>query len=144
MRRTKDLLLVYGGNSHKVKGYTDSSFQSDVDDSKSNSGYVYTLNGGAVCWKSSKQDTTADLTTEAKYIAALDVAKEGVWVKKFITDLGVVPSSDESTSLYWDNYGAITQIREPGSHQKCSKEVPAYQRDRNPRRCSSGKSSIRR
>ena len=78
MRRTKDLLLVYGGNSLKVEGFTDSSFQSDVDDSKSNSGYVYTLNGGAVCWKSSKQDTTADSTTEAEYFAVSDAAKEGV------------------------------------------------------------------
>ena len=97
-----------------------------------------------MCWKSSKQDTTTDSTTEAEYIAALDAAKEGVWVKKFITDLGVVPSNEESTSLYYDNYGVITQIREPGSHQKCSEEVPAYKRDRNPRRYSSGKSSIRR
>ena len=105
---------------------------------------MYTLNGRAVCWKSSKQDTTADSTTEAEYIAASDATKEGVWLKKFITDLGVVPDSEKSTSLYCDNYGAITQIREPGSHQKCSEEVPAYQRDRNPRRCSNGKSSIRR
>ena len=97
-----------------------------------------------MCWKSSKQDTTADSTIEAEYIAASDAAKEGVWVKKFITDLGVDTDSDKSTSLYCDNYGVITQIREPGSHQKCSEEVPAYKRDRNPRRCSSGKSSIRR
>ena len=122
LRRTKDLLLVYGGNSLKVEGYTDSSFQSDVDDSKSNSGYVYTLNGGAVCWKSSKQDTTADSTTEAEYIAASDAAKEGVWLKKFITDLGVVPSSEKPISLYCDNNGAIAQAKEPRSHQK-SKHV---------------------
>ena len=95
MRRTKDLLLVYGGSSLKVEGYTDSSFQSDVDDSKSNSGYVYTLNGGAVCWKISKQDTTVDSTTEVEYIAAADAAKEGVWIKKFITDLGFGPTSEE-------------------------------------------------
>ena len=144
LRRTKDLLLVYRGSSLRVEGYTDSSFQSDVDDSKSNSGYVYTLNGGAVCWKSSKQDTTADSTTEAEYIAASDTAKEGVWLKMFITYLGVVLDSEKSTSLYCDNYGAITQIRELESHLKCSEEVPAYKRDRNPRRCSSGKSSIRR
>ena len=122
LRRTKDLLLVYGGNSLKVEGYTDSSFQSDVDDSKSNSGYVYTLNGGAVCWKSSKQDTTADSTTEAEYIVASDAAKEGVWLKKFITDLGVVPDSEEPISLYCDNNGAIAQAKEPRSHQK-SKHV---------------------
>ena len=53
------------------------------------------MNRGAVCWKSSKQDTTADSTTEAEYIAASDAAKERVWVKKFITDLRVVPSNEE-------------------------------------------------
>ena len=54
LRRTKELFLIYGGDDLKVRGYTDSSFQSDLDDSKSNSGYLFTLNGGAISWKSSK------------------------------------------------------------------------------------------
>ena len=78
MRRTKDLLLVYRGDDLKLEGYIDSSFQSDCDDSKSNSGYVFTLNGGAVGWKSSKQDATTDSTTEAEYITMAKVAKEAV------------------------------------------------------------------
>ena len=97
-----------------------------------------------MCWKSFKQDTTIDSTTKVEYITTIEATKERVWIKKFIIDLGVMPGSEESISLYCDNNGAITQIREPGSHQKCSEEVPAYQRDCNPRRCSSGKSSIRR
>ena len=51
---TKDLLLVYEGSSLKIKSYTDSSFQFDVDDSKSDSGYLFTLNKGAVCLKMKK------------------------------------------------------------------------------------------
>ena len=43
-------------------------------------------------WKSSKQDTIADSTIEAEYIVASDAAKEVVWIKKFITGLGIVPS----------------------------------------------------
>jgi hypothetical protein len=35
-------------------GYTNASFQTDQDDSKSQSGYVFTINGGAASWKSSK------------------------------------------------------------------------------------------
>ena len=49
LRRTKDLLLVYGCSSLKVKGYMDLSFQSDVDDSKSNSRFANIMNGGPVC-----------------------------------------------------------------------------------------------
>ena len=78
LRRTKDLVLVYGGEELKFYGYIDSSFQSDLDDSKSTFGFLFTLNGGVVSWKSSKQPTTADSTTEAEYIVASDAAKEVV------------------------------------------------------------------
>jgi hypothetical protein len=33
-------------------------------------------------WKSSKQDTIADLMMEAEYIVAFEAAKEVVWIKK--------------------------------------------------------------
>ena len=80
------MFLVYGGDKELVvKGYTDASFITDPDDYKSQSGYVFILNGGAVSWKSSKQDTVADSTTEAEYLAAGEAAKEGVWMKPFIT-----------------------------------------------------------
>ena len=94
------------------------SFQTDKDDYKSQSGFVFTLNGGAVSWKSSKQETVADSTTEAEYITASEAAKEGVWIKKFITELGVVPSASSPLDLYCDNSGAIAQAKEPRNHQK--------------------------
>ena len=66
LRRTKDMFLVYGGQEELVvNGYTDASFQTDKDDFRSQSGFVFCLNGGAVSWKRSKQDTVVDSTTEA-------------------------------------------------------------------------------
>ncbi|VFQ90465.1 unnamed protein product [Cuscuta campestris] len=60
LRNTKDAFLVYGGEEElKVVGYTDASFQTDRDDSKSQAGYLFCLNGGAFSWKSFKEDTTA-------------------------------------------------------------------------------------
>ncbi|KAK8708632.1 hypothetical protein V6N13_059670 [Hibiscus sabdariffa] len=83
LRRTKDVFLVYGGEEElRIKGYTDASFQTDKDDSRSQSGFVFCLNGGAVSWKSSKEDTVAYSTTEAEYIADSEAAKEAVWIKK--------------------------------------------------------------
>ena len=119
LRRTKDMFLVYGGQEELVvTGYTDASFQTDRDDSKSQSGFVFTLNGGAVSWKSSKQETVADSTTEAEYIAASEAAKEGVWIRNFLIELGVFPNASSPLNLYCDNNGAIAQAKEPRNHQK--------------------------
>ena len=44
---------MYGSEEELiVNGYTDAAFQTDVKDSKSQFGYVFCLNGGAVSWKS--------------------------------------------------------------------------------------------
>ncbi|XP_031270035.1 secreted RxLR effector protein 161-like [Pistacia vera] len=77
LKRTKDTFLVYGGEDElTVRGYSDASFQADKDDYRSQSGFVFCLNGGTVSWKSSKQSTVADSTIEAEYIALSDAAKE--------------------------------------------------------------------
>ena len=118
LRRTKEFCLVFDGSSLQVLGYTDADFQSDPDDRKSTSGYVFTIGSCAVCWKSSKQGSTADSTTEAEYIAASEAAKEAVWMKKFIHELGAIPSSTSPIPLLCDNNGAIAQAKEPRAHSK--------------------------
>ncbi len=120
------MFLVYGNMDLNVVGYTDASFQTDKDDQKSQTGYVFILNGGAVVWKSSKQDTTADSTTEAEYIAASEAAKEAVWIRKFITELGVVPSATSPITLYCDSTGAIAQALEPKSHSRTKHVLQKY------------------
>nr|GEZ14382.1 hypothetical protein [Tanacetum cinerariifolium] len=76
--------------------------------------YVFVLNGGAVDWKSAKQSIFATSSVEAEYIAAFDASKEAVWVRKFISGLGVVPTIEEPISMYCDNTGAIAIANEPG------------------------------
>ncbi|XP_066319998.1 secreted RxLR effector protein 161-like [Miscanthus floridulus] len=119
LRRTKDVFLIYGGEDELVvNGYTDASFQIDMDDSQSQSGFVFTINGGAVSWKSSKQETVTDSTTEAEYITASESTKEGVWMRRFLIDLGVFPKASSPLNLHCDNNGAIAQAKEPMNHQK--------------------------
>ena len=98
--------------------YTDSDFMSDKDSRKSTSGSVFTLGGGAVVWRSVKQSSIADSTMEAEYIAACEAAKEAVWLKKFFTDLEVVPNMDKPIVLYCDNSGAVANSKEPRSHER--------------------------
>ena len=101
-----------------VKGYVDDSFDTHLDDSKSQSGYIFILNCGAVIWCSSKQSVVADSTCEGEYIVASEAAKEGVWMKEFVTNLGVVPSALDPMTMFYDNTGAIALAKEPRFHKR--------------------------
>ncbi|KAL0394702.1 UNVERIFIED_CONTAM: hypothetical protein Slati_4436400 [Sesamum latifolium] len=78
LKRTKDMFLIYEGGELIREGYNDASFQLDDDDAKSQSGYVFKLNGGVVAWKHFKQVATADSTTESEYIVGSEAVKEAV------------------------------------------------------------------
>ena len=52
-----------------LEGYNDANWIFDLDEIKSTSGYVFTLGGGAIAWKSSKQTLIATSTMESEFIA---------------------------------------------------------------------------
>ncbi|GJR26164.1 retrotransposon protein, putative, ty1-copia subclass [Tanacetum coccineum] len=56
--------------------YIDAGYLTDADDLKSQTGYVFILNGGVVDWKSTKQIIFTTSSAEAEYIAAFDASKE--------------------------------------------------------------------
>ena len=50
-------------------------------------------------------------------MAACEAAKEAVWLRKFLLNLEVVPSTSQPITLYCDNSGAVTNAKEPRNHQ---------------------------
>ncbi|GJT97353.1 retrotransposon protein, putative, ty1-copia subclass [Tanacetum coccineum] len=114
---TKDMFLVCGGDTKRelrVSCYTDVGYLTDADDLKSQTGYVFVLNGGVVDWKSTKQSIFATSSTNAKYIVAFDASKEVVWIRKFIFGLGVVPTIEKPINMYCDNTRAIAITKDHG------------------------------
>ena len=59
-----------------------------------------------------------DSICEAEYIATSEAVKEGVWMKQFMKDLGVVPSALDPMTLFCDNTGAIALAKEPRFHKR--------------------------
>ena len=51
-------------------------------------------------------------------MAASEAAHKAVWVKEFITDLGVIPNASGLIKLLCDNTGAIALAKEPRFHRK--------------------------
>ena len=124
---TKWYFLVYGGQEELViQGYADAAIQTSEQDSRLQFGFVFVLNGGAVSWKSLKQETIADSTTESEYIVASEGAKEAVWIKNFITGFEVVLSILDPLEIFCDNNEAIAQVKEPQSHQKSKHILRRY------------------
>nr|BBF90152.1 polyprotein -like [Oryza rufipogon]BBF90155.1 polyprotein -like [Oryza rufipogon] len=106
LQGTKGLMLSYRrSESLQIVGYSDSDFAKD--NTKSTSGYVFTLAGGAISWKSSKQTITAGSTMYAEFIACYEATGQVNWLKKFIPGLKVVDSIEKPLKLYCDNEPAV-------------------------------------
>ncbi|GJR99212.1 retrovirus-related pol polyprotein from transposon TNT 1-94 [Tanacetum coccineum] len=65
------------------KDISDANWISDIKDSRSTSGYVFTLGGAAISWKSSKQTVIAKSTMESEFIALDKCGEEAEWLRQF-------------------------------------------------------------
>ena len=57
--------ILYSGFPAVLEGYNDANWISNSDEIKSTSDYVFTLGGGVVAWKSSKQTLIATSIIES-------------------------------------------------------------------------------
>ncbi|GKC63544.1 retrovirus-related pol polyprotein from transposon TNT 1-94 [Tanacetum coccineum] len=74
------------------------------DSGKSTTSYVFTIGGTTISWMSRLQKSVALSTTEAKYMAISKAAKELIWLKNFLLELGM---QQEDCVLYCDNQSAV-------------------------------------
>ena len=116
LRGTSDVGLIYGGDTQcLVTGYSDSDYAGDVDTRRSMTGYVFTLGGSVVSWKATLQPTVTLSTTEAEYMALTEAAKEGIWLKGLVSDLGL--HHDQAT-VYCDSLSAICLAKDQVHHER--------------------------
>ena len=88
LKATKNMRICYGSQELSVKGFTDLDYAGDLDNRRSTPGYVFTLAGGAVSWRSRLQTCVTQFTIEAEYVAASEACKEAIWLGRLVTDLG--------------------------------------------------------
>jgi hypothetical protein len=102
LQGTKDLMLTYRrSDSLHIVGYSDSDYAGD--DRKCTSGYIFTLAGGAILWKSSKQTVTTSSTMYAEFVAYYEATRQVNWLKKYMPGLKVVDDVHKPLKLYCDN-----------------------------------------
>ena len=88
----------------------------DLDSRKSIKGYIFTLGGTTISWKSKLQGRVSLSTTEAEYVAISEAAKEMIWLKNLLKELG--KGQDESP-LFSDSQSAICLDKNLILHSRC-------------------------
>lgn len=79
--------LPIDSSSCGLTGYADSNFASDSEDWESVIGYCFSLNGAVASWRGRSQITITTSTTESKYITLGHVARQAVWIRRFIKEM---------------------------------------------------------
>jgi hypothetical protein len=99
-----------------LKGYSDADWAGCKSTSRSTSGYLFTLGGGAISWRSSKQRNVSLSSCESEYIALSDAGKEALWFRMFMAELEIPPTTP--TPLLCDNQGSINLAKNPVNHTR--------------------------
>ena len=55
---------------------------------------------------------------EDEYVVACEVAKEAIWLKKFLSILGVVRMEQVPITLFCNNSGAVAQSKDPRNYKR--------------------------
>lgn len=113
LKGTEDFFLRLSKTKDSInllEGYADANWAADRESRKSNSGYVFLLNGCAVSWSCKKQACVALSSTEAEFIALSETCKEAIWLRKLLEDMEIIQASP--TVIYEDNQSCLSIIKE--------------------------------
>ena len=105
LQGSKSLGLLLGShNQNLLEGYCDANYGSCEVTRRSTTGYLFTFSGSLISWQTKLQKTVATSTTEAEYMAAAAAAKEALYLRKILLDVGF---GAKCITIHCDNQGAV-------------------------------------
>jgi hypothetical protein len=111
LKRTMNLRLCYHKFPAVLEGYSDADWNTLSDDSKATSGYVFSIAGGAVSWKSKKQTILAQSTMESEMIALASASEEASWLRGFLAEIPLWERPSPAILIHCDSTAAIAKVQ---------------------------------
>ena len=111
LKGTINFGLSYCGYPTVLEGYCDANWISNLDEVKLTNGYVFTLVGGAIFWKSSKQTYIARSTMEAELVALEKVGFEAKWLRSLLVDLPLYTNPIPPVCIHCDCQAVIARAK---------------------------------
>ena len=111
LKRTVHYGLLYQRYPVVVEGYSDASWNTLLGDSLPTTGYVFTLGGGAICWKSKKQQIIAKSTMEVELIALSSASEEVGWLRDLLFEIPMSEKPISPVLIHCDSTATIGRVR---------------------------------
>jgi len=98
-----------------IDAYADADWATDQDTRRSTTGYVFMMGGGPISWNCKLQSTVALSTMEAEYMSLCAAAKEVLWYRMFLEELGI--SLHRPITIHEDNKSCIEYSKHSQDNQ---------------------------
>jgi hypothetical protein len=93
LKPTRTLGIEFSNGQTELDGFSDADFAtSDPSRRRVTSGYCFRLWGGPISWQSKRQPSVSLATGDAEYVALAQAAREAMWLRSLLTELGFTPS----------------------------------------------------
>lgn len=117
-KNTKDRALTFGGPGATLEltVHCDADYAQETEKRHSTTGFCCKIAGGVVSYASRRQTCVSTSTVEAEYVAACSAAKDAVWIRLFLTEIGMPPQSP--TPLFIDNSGSLRLTQDNTLHNR--------------------------
>ena len=128
LKGTIDFGITFSGSDLSLVGYCDSDWGGELDERRSTSGYVFSLNDGPIAWGSRLQSFSELSSAGAEYVALSEGLIECLWLRPFLTSLGL--AMVEPTTIFLDNKSAISMSKNPEFRKRTKHIAIRYHRIR--------------
>jgi hypothetical protein len=119
LRSTRSHGLMYSKSDDlnaSLVAFSDADHATDPHDRRSHTGYVCLLGSNTISWKSSRQKSTAISTCESEYYALSETARETLWLRALLLELGFPQL--QPTKIRGDNMASLKNVRDAGNNTK--------------------------
>ena len=123
LKGTMDYGIHYTGYPRVLEGYSDSNWISNADEINATSGYVFTLGGGAIFWKSCKQTILMRSTMKAELTAFDTAIVVAEWFRELLMNLPIVEKPIPVILMNCDNQTVIVKVNSSNDNMKLSRHV---------------------
>ncbi|KAD6454253.1 hypothetical protein E3N88_08959 [Mikania micrantha] len=93
----------------KLSRISDASWITNLEDHSSTSGWVFLLDGGAICWASKKQTCITSSTMESEFVALASAGKEAEWLRNLLFEIPLWPKPISPISIRCDSAATLAK-----------------------------------